>query len=248
MTARECRRVLQDQQRDATMGSKGQVGQHGNRMTARKPKRKHQHYVPLHYLRQFSTNKKNVNLYNVAGNFCVRASIKTQCREKYFYGDDDRWERWLGTIEDRCARTLRRLTTTATVPPRYSEDCTRARMWTAVQKVRTALHADQLAAMLNTADRVLYPNQAAAEWATRRDLRLGTTRSQAIRQSLTFAKLVFETIQDLQLSVLQADASEFWTSDNPVQEYNIFGEKDNVRNGLGAGRSGSAAIRSFVCE
>ena len=220
------------------MRSKAQVGQQGNRMIARKPKRKHQHYVPLHYLRQFSTNRKNVNLYNVAGNFYVRASIKTQCREKYFYGQDERWERWLGTIEDRCARTLRRLTTTATVPPRYSEDCACARMWTAVQKVRTALHADQLAAMLNTADRVLYPNKTTAEWANRRDLRLGTTRSQAIRQSLTFAGLVFEAIQDLQLTVLQTDASEFWTSDNPVQEYNIFTEKDTVRSGLGAGSQG----------
>lgn len=201
-------------------------------------RRKYQHYVPLHYLRQFCTDAKRVNLYSVADNFYVLAPIKTQCREKYFYGEDERWEEWLGTVEDKCATALRRLTATDRVPPQYGEDCTCARMWTAIQKVRTALHADQLAAMLNTADKVLYPTAAEQRWATGGDLRLDATRSQAIGQSLGFAKGVFEAIQDLQLTILQSDRNEFWTSDNPVQEYNIFTEKDSVRSGLGAGSQG----------
>ena len=220
------------------MSNKARVRQHGSRMNSLGRRRKHQHYVPLHYLRQFSTDKKRINSYNIPGNFYALAPIKGQCKEKYFYGEDERWEEWLGTVEDRCAEALRRLTATDTVPPHYSEDCTCARMWTAVQKVRTALHAEQMAAMLHTADKVFYPTESARRWANEGDMRLDATRSQAIQQSLGLAKVVFQAIQDLRLTILQSDGNEFWTSDNPIQEYNIFTERDNVRSGLGAGSQG----------
>ena len=201
-------------------------------------RRKRQHYVPLHYLRQFSADKKRVNLYNIRRNFYVLAPIRAQCKDKFFYGEDERWEKWLGTVESTCAQALQRLTVADAVPPCGSEDRTCAILWTAVQKVRTMLHADELATMLSRADEVLYPTEAARRWASEREMRVQTTRARATLQSLGLADTVFRAIEDLQVAILQSDKNEFWTSDNPIQEYNIYTEKDNVLSWLGAGSEG----------
>ena len=151
-------------------------------MKGKQLRRRYQHYVPRHYLRQFSRDKRKINLYNISRDLYTPAPIKSQCKEKYFYGVNERWEEWLGKIESECATALRILAVTDTVPPRSSYDCTRAIMWAAVQKVRTAAHAARTREMLHTADRLIYQTEADRTWADTEGLRLETTKREEMRR------------------------------------------------------------------
>ncbi len=73
-------------------------------------KRKEHHYIPQFYLRNFATNieKTTIGLHDTVNDFTFfTASIKGQAKEKLFYGDDDRVEASLGTLEATIAPMMR---------------------------------------------------------------------------------------------------------------------------------------------
>lgn len=53
------------------------------------PDHQRQHYVPKFYLKWFSSNERQINLYNwKSGKTIFNASLKEQCYRDYFYGAD----------------------------------------------------------------------------------------------------------------------------------------------------------------
>src|SRR5580704_11117496 len=63
---------------------------------------KEHHYAPKFHLKHFSTNpeRNEIGIYNLSNKmFFYRAPIKSQAKEKLFYGDDDKIESMLSKLE-----------------------------------------------------------------------------------------------------------------------------------------------------
>lgn len=73
---------------------------------------KRQHFVPKYILRHFSTDAsaKRINLFHIPSKKLIRgASLREQCYQDYFYGDDLEVERNLSVIEGAQANLIREL-------------------------------------------------------------------------------------------------------------------------------------------
>lgn len=55
--------------------------------TLRSKQGKRQHYVPIFYLKFFSSDGKTIYMYNIKDDICKRVAFKDICVEKYFYPD-----------------------------------------------------------------------------------------------------------------------------------------------------------------
>lgn len=72
--------------------------------------RKEHHFVPRFYLKQFSENRKSINLFNIQhGKLIRRASIKGQCAHPHFYGPDSKIEDALGLVENKVSGIIRKI-------------------------------------------------------------------------------------------------------------------------------------------
>jgi hypothetical protein len=63
---------------------------------------KNQHFVPRCYLRPFTIDEAGVaiNLYNIDRQKCIQlAPVKNQCSRNYFYGQDQKLERAIQSVE-----------------------------------------------------------------------------------------------------------------------------------------------------
>ncbi|WP_305064057.1 DUF4238 domain-containing protein [Methanococcoides sp.] len=63
------------------------------------PKKK-QHFIPKHYMRNFSQNNVNLFVFNLKRRRGIRGNISTLCQGHYFYGADLKLENYLSRIED----------------------------------------------------------------------------------------------------------------------------------------------------
>lgn len=73
---------------------------------------KNQHFVPRCYLRPFTIDGANaaINLYNIdRREFIPLAPVKNQCSRDYFYGQDERLEKAIKSVEDAYANVLREI-------------------------------------------------------------------------------------------------------------------------------------------
>ncbi|WP_445431675.1 DUF4238 domain-containing protein [Chryseobacterium indoltheticum] len=73
-------------------------------------KKKNQHYLPQFYIRHFSieNNQKEIGIYNLKQDLYIKkGSIKHQCSENYFYGEDEIVENFLAKIEGNFAKTFK---------------------------------------------------------------------------------------------------------------------------------------------
>jgi hypothetical protein len=72
--------------------------------------RKQQHYIPQFYLRNFSTDKRLINVFNLNRNeWFYNVSIKGQAKKPYLYGKDKIFETFLGSLENKVAPIIKQL-------------------------------------------------------------------------------------------------------------------------------------------
>jgi hypothetical protein len=71
---------------------------------------KAQHYVPRMLLKHFSTDKKRIDVFILKKMKLINGvSIKNQCYENYFYGEDGRIEKALADLEGVTAPILAKI-------------------------------------------------------------------------------------------------------------------------------------------
>jgi hypothetical protein len=73
------------------------------------PKLKNQHYVPEFYLKNFSTDNKNLNVYVIKDQKFTLGPIKHQCSKSYFYSKDTTFETLLSQLESNEASAINKL-------------------------------------------------------------------------------------------------------------------------------------------
>ena len=72
-------------------------------------KKRKQHYVPKLYLKNFTKNNF-FNVYNIEKDELINnVHYASQCQEKYYYGEDCKWEDLLGTYESEWGRLFKQI-------------------------------------------------------------------------------------------------------------------------------------------
>ena len=84
---------------------------------------KKQHYVPVFYLKNFSSDGKRINLWNIRSKKKrLSGGLKAQCQKNFFYGDDRILEKMLGDIESRTSNVLKDVAENSKLPHRWHKN------------------------------------------------------------------------------------------------------------------------------
>ena len=86
------------------------------------PEQKNQHYVPEFYLKNFSKDNKNLNIYVIKDKKFISGPIKHQCSKSYFYSKDTIFETLLSQLESREASAINKLIREKTLTALNYED------------------------------------------------------------------------------------------------------------------------------
>ena len=86
-------------------------------------KKKKQHYVPIFYLKSFSSDGKRIGLWNIQSKEKVlSASLRHQCYGNFFYGKDETVENSLSDLESSVSKILRYIDQDSSLPPTWRQD------------------------------------------------------------------------------------------------------------------------------
>lgn len=202
------------------------------------PDNKKHHFVPKVYLKNFSSNAKVINLYNVAGDkFVLGAALKAQCYRDYFYGHEPTLEKALGTIEGVAAKLFREIVGSETPPEDGSVEYAELVTFIVFQRNRTIQAARAIEEMVSSmAKRVVsYHPEFNGELSD--DIELSV--SDPAVHGLKAASHTLPFAMDLTCKLLIAKpGSEFITSDNPVVFYNQALESVRGHHGIGTASKG----------
>jgi len=204
--------------------------------------RKHQHYVPAFYLRNFSRNNddKTIGIYNRAKRkYISSGSIKNQAYSDYFYGKDGKIEKQLGITENKASKIIARIISDRELP-----------------EFRSREHFDLLAFILFLSSRTEYSAECLNELADKqfKTMFAGTSLSKdeinkytmkfdnpaSFRLSVTADSILSGICMDLKYKlIVNKTDNSLITSDNPVVKYNQFLEhKKTVGSNIGLGLKG----------
>jgi len=70
---------------------------------------KKQHYIPQFYLKNFSDDGNQINVYHLESEKSFLSPIKSTCQSKYFYGKDGEFEKVLSDIEGYQAEVIKKI-------------------------------------------------------------------------------------------------------------------------------------------
>jgi Protein of unknown function (DUF4238) len=73
------------------------------------PSQKNQHYVPIFYLKKFSTDDKNTNIYVIKDKKFISGPLNHLCSKSYFYSKDKLLEKIISQLESREAKVINKL-------------------------------------------------------------------------------------------------------------------------------------------
>ena len=99
---------------------------------------KKHHYVPRFYLKNFSTNRKQINLYNFAGDrFITEAGVDGQCYKRKLHAFEPGLEKRLGVMEAAASIVIRSVIDGKALPPRGTKEWLDLLIFLVFQKART---------------------------------------------------------------------------------------------------------------
>ena len=123
------------------------------------PKKKEQHYVPVFYLKRFSPDGRSIGLWNIqAKKKVLSASLKNQCREKFFFGEDESVENSLSDLESPVSKILRYIDRDSSLPPRWHRNYKILSKYTFTQLLRTKCMTEQINSMLDQVESTVTQN------------------------------------------------------------------------------------------
>lgn len=188
-----------------------------------------QHYVPRFYLKLFSWgNKKAINIYNIRSQkIILGGSLKNQCCEPYFYGEDLDVENAFGDIEGRASRIINQIIHRKSAPERNTQEYLTILTYVLFQLARTKYTAEEGDEMTDTL--VKFPMEKEGT-LTREELdKVGIKSDNPTARPLAAMAKSIPLATDLICKVLVNKTSlNFITSDNPVVLYNRACEQSKV--------------------
>lgn len=188
------------------------------------PPKKYQHFVPKAYLKAFASEPRRTNLYVIERDkFVSNASIRDQCRIRWFYGRDEGLEDVVQKVESGAVPVVRKICRTHNLPERGSPQHHLLCFLVGLQVLRTRKSLEQANALISKYGDVL----------EQEDLRLPNEDAVVRPRQLDgpaplMLDLVVPYVQALEtlgchLLTLSGEAgAKFITSDHPATRHNGY--------------------------
>ena len=195
---------------------------------------KNQHFVPRCYLKPFTIDGVDaaINLYNIdRKRFIQNAPVRNQCSGDYFYGDDEKLERAIQSLENAYGTALCEIRK----PGYFLTDTHRTtlRKFWLFQHMRTeaaAIRSVEMAASMNNVAGITDPS-----------FRLGIKEAVIIAMH-TFVETM-HVIDDLRICLIRNRTQiPFFTSDDPAVLTNRWWLNDSRTRGRSFGLQSAGAI------
>ena len=184
---------------------------------------KRQHYVPVFYLKEFSSDGKRINLWNIPQKKKILGGLKGQCQKNFFYGDDRKLEKMLGNIESRTSKVLKDVADNNRLPSALNRGHRDLMHYILIQHLRTPYAnkgmIDKIKQLKNSVeDSKVFVSERLRK---RYDQEYKIMKKYAPQLSTVFAFSDFDSISDLKMKlIVNKTKTEFVTSDHPVVLYN----------------------------
>jgi uncharacterized protein DUF4238 len=181
---------------------------------------KRHHYVPRFYLKNFSSDGKSINLWNLPSQKKILgANLKGQCYKNYFYGKNPAAEAELANVENSAAVLLQTIVRTGLPPPPLTDWHTMLIFYVLIQHARTTHAVDTLNELTDKMMKHVFAPVARAEGFDLNGVSINL-REPALA-SVAMAAENYPLLIDLDYKLLMNKSDvEFVTSDNPVVYYN----------------------------
>ena len=185
---------------------------------------KKQHYVPLFYLRNFSSDGKRINLWNISSEKNrLSVGLKGQCQKNFFYGRDRVFEQILGDIEAGASTVLRDVVKDRKLPPQWHKNYKDLMLYILIQHFRTQNSSEALIDHTKQKKDILkkYEGRVPEGLVKQIDRGYEMTEQVAPQTGILSAFKNFDSVAELAIKLLiNKTQTEFVTSDHPVVLYN----------------------------
>ena len=188
---------------------------------------KKQHYVPVFYLKNFSSDGKRINLWNISLEKKRLSGLKGQCQKNFFYGRDRVFEQILGDIEAGASTVLRGVVKDRKLPPQWHKNYKDLMLYILIQHFRTQNSSEALIDSIKQKKNILKECEALCEvhvpesLVKEIDREYEMTEQVAPQMGILSAFKNFDSVAELAIKLLiNKTQTEFVTSDHPVVLYN----------------------------
>ncbi len=193
------------------------------------PSLKNHHFVPQFYLRNFSRDRKSIDLYNINSNRIIEgASIRDQCSKDYFYGKDNTLENYFGNIESKFANIIKTIINNKTFKILNTIDKINICSYIVIQNSRTIYSINQTNDMADKLLKTILKTKLKYEKDYKGLKHLDKVKIHPVNSiflSIENSIDKYWTIYDLKMALLYNNTNNaFITSDHPVALYNKFYE------------------------
>jgi len=201
-------------------------------------KKSRHHFVPRFYLKLFSQNTKQINLFNISREktFCG-ANIKYQCYRHKLYGGHGELENAFMEFETKVAPVVKRIIGNREIPERHSEEWRALVYFIAFQHLRTVSAKNRYDGLVDLLAKAVLEEDSQVN---REELKKMVIKNKnSIQVLLRTAPYFSYGISDLEAKLaITEEKKGFFTSDNPVFMYNQYCEAVKGMGVLGAVCSG----------
>ncbi len=191
------------------------------------PEQKNQHYVPEFYLKNFSGDNKNLNIYVFKDKKFISGPIKHQCSKSYFYSKNTILETLLSQLESREASAINKLIKEKNwTNLNYEDDYIRVLEFISMMHGRTLTKKKEMEKMVEDFTEKIFKPMFRADPLSK-DLSDGDIAS--IKMKWPYLHLLgiqvclkgWILLSDLiPVLLINNTEIEFWISDNPIVFYN----------------------------
>ncbi|MGG4094327.1 DUF4238 domain-containing protein [Paenibacillus lautus] len=203
------------------------------------------HYVPQFYLRNFSSDKKSVGIYNLKhGRYVKAASIKKQACKDFLYGEDNQIEDLFMEIENSASRLIRSIKELQKVPPIESEDYHLLIVFMLLSEARNLKSADSFNNLIDIQMKTIMRMKMdhGEDFGFPPDFLEKTSLSASIPNLMPIQSTIesYPVLLDLKCClVVNKTDRQFITSDNPLVRYNLmYIKRRYYLRGFGLGNMG----------
>jgi len=184
--------------------------------------KRNQHYIPQYYLRNFSINSKSVCCFNIARHKPIEtASIKGQCKIKYFYGKIPTIENALNKHETLCSKVIKTIIRNQKLPERNTFEHRQLLRFIAVQHGRTKNSADVINEMVSHTLKQMAIDSKKLTKEQLKDVKIEL--NDPVLLSLNTVVKTYPLLLDLKYHMfINHSKISFITSDNPIIFYNEY--------------------------
>ena len=193
---------------------------------------KKQHYVPVFHLKNFSSDGKRINLWNISSKKKrLSVGLKGQCQKNFFYGNDRTLEKMLGDIENNISQVLKDIAKNNKLPPIWHQNY--GVVWSQNYEVLMRYILIQYLRTRNTSEVMIDQIKQKRDYLKKFEGNVREGLVEEIDQEYEIIKqrapqigvlsslINFEKMSDLTIKLLiNKTKTEFITSDHPVVLYN----------------------------